>query len=64
MARKRINAGDSRHIAVDFKQIARTQKILGIIAAACFIAAFIFPTLQGWLILVGIFAGLGIGWVE
>lgn len=64
MARKRVHRGDSRHVVVDFAQISRTQRILGIIAGVCIALAFVIPALQGWLLLVGLFAGVAIGWVE
>lgn len=64
MPRRRGDEGDDRHIPVDFKRIARTQWSLGLFAAACLVAAFLIPALQGPLLLVGIFSGLAIGWVE
>lgn len=49
---------------IDGRTRARKRAILGAIAAVCFVLALIFPGAAPWLLLAGIFSGLGIGWVE
>jgi hypothetical protein len=49
---------------IDGRTRARKRAILGGVAAACFALALMFPVAGSWLLLVGVFSGLGIGWVE
>lgn len=56
--------GDDRNVAVDFKRIARVRRVLGVVAVASLVLAFLIPSLQGALLMVALFSWLGIGWVE
>lgn len=62
--RRRRYDGDSRHIIIDHRQLSRTRRALGLIAAGCLVAAFLIPPAQGLLLMVGLFSGVAIGWVE
>lgn len=62
--RRRRHDGDSRHLIIDHAQLSRTRKLLGLLAASCLLAAFLFPAIQGPLLMIGLFSGVAIGWVE
>ncbi|HMQ34558.1 MAG TPA: hypothetical protein PKD53_27730 [Chloroflexaceae bacterium] len=64
MGRRRRHGGDNRHLVIDHRELSRTRKLLGLIAAVCLVAAFLIPQLQGLLLMVGLFSGVAIGWVE
>lgn len=64
MRRRRHYEGDNRHLAVDQRELARTRRALGLIAAACLLAALLIPPIRGPLLMIGLFSGVAIGWVE